>query len=148
MAPNKPKNIFINGPITPAFIAESIQKHSSKKSIGAHQLFLGQVRADVLPQGAITGIEYSAYETMALNIAYQISEDAFAKFNLTCMHIYHSLQTVEAGQICLFVFTSSSHRFDAVNACSYVVERIKAELPIWGKELFADNTYIWKKNLI
>jgi molybdopterin synthase catalytic subunit len=140
------KNIFIEGAITPSFIADSIQKHSSKTNIGAHQIFLGQVRADMHTQGEITAIEYTAYHPMANAIAHQIREDAFAKFNLTCMHIYHSLQTVASGQVCLFVFTSSPHRSDAMSACNYIVERIKAELPVWGKELFANNNYIWKQN--
>ena len=63
------------------------------------------------------------------------------------MHVYHSLGIVAAGQICLFVFTSSAHRKAAIAACEEVVERIKAELPIWGKELFEDHTHQWKENL-
>jgi molybdopterin synthase catalytic subunit len=62
------------------------------------------------------------------------------------MHIYHSLGKVNAGEICLFVFTSSAHRKAAIDACEEVVERIKKELPIWGRELFEDDTYQWKEN--
>ncbi|MNW17871.1 Molybdopterin synthase catalytic subunit [compost metagenome] len=62
------------------------------------------------------------------------------------MHIHHSLGTVHAGEICLFVFTSSKHRNEATMACNEVVERIKNELPIWGKEIFEDETYQWKIN--
>ena len=40
------KNIFQEGPISSDFIANSIAKHQSKTSIGAHSIFLGQVRAD------------------------------------------------------------------------------------------------------
>ena len=43
MIERKPKNIFVQGSINPAFIAESIQKHSSKTDIGGHSIFLGQV---------------------------------------------------------------------------------------------------------
>ena len=76
----------------------------------------------------------------------QVREDAFNKYDLTCMHIYHSLGKVNAGEICLFVFTSSAHRKAAIDACEEVVERIKKELPIWGLELFEDDTYQWKEN--
>jgi molybdopterin synthase catalytic subunit len=62
------------------------------------------------------------------------------------MHIYHSLGLVKAGEICLFVFTSSKHRKAAIEACNELVERIKAELPIWGKEIFEDNSSQWKEN--
>jgi molybdopterin synthase catalytic subunit len=74
-----------------------------------------------------------------------IREDIFEKYNLTCMHIYHSLGVVKSGEISLFVFTSSAHRKAAIEACEDVVDRIKKELPIWGKELF-DEGYVWKNN--
>ena len=56
------------------------------------------------------------------------------------------LGKVAAGEISLFVFTSSAHRKAAIDACKETVERIKAELPVWGKELFEDETYQWKEN--
>jgi molybdopterin synthase catalytic subunit len=62
------------------------------------------------------------------------------------MHIYHSLGIVKKGEISLFVFTSSKHRKAAIESCSYLVERIKKEVPIWGKELFEDTDYQWKTN--
>lgn len=142
----KLKNIFVQGPIAATFIAESIQKHSTKTGIGAHSIFLGQVRSDVMDSNEITAIEYTAYEAMALEKMHQIREAVFAKYSLTCMHVYHSLGTVAAGEICLFVFTSSKHRKAAMAACEEVVERIKAELPVWGKEIFKDDRYQWKVN--
>jgi molybdopterin synthase catalytic subunit len=75
-----------------------------------------------------------------------IREAAFQLFDLTCMHIHHSLGEVLAGEICLFVFTSAPHRKAAIEACTYIVERIKAEVPIWGKEIFEDESFIWKVN--
>ncbi|MCR9182615.1 MAG: molybdenum cofactor biosynthesis protein MoaE, partial [Flavobacteriaceae bacterium] len=65
---------------------------------------------------------------------------------LNCMHIYHSLGKVATGEICLFVFTSSKHRKEAMAACEYLVERIKAEAPVWGKEVFEDESSNWKEN--
>lgn len=142
----KPKNIFVQGAIAAAFIAESIQKHSTKIDIGAHSIFLGQVRRDVLDGKTVAAIEYTTYEAMALEKMHAIREAAFAKYDLTCMHVHHSLGRILAGEICLFVFTSSKHRKAAIAACEEVVERIKAELPVWGKELFEDESYQWKVN--
>nr|NKR04652.1 molybdenum cofactor biosynthesis protein MoaE [Escherichia coli] len=64
----------------------------------------------------------------------------------TCMHVWHSLGNVQTGGICLFVFTSAPHRKAATEACNELVERIKAVLPIWGKEMFEDHTHQWKTN--
>ena len=62
------------------------------------------------------------------------------------MHVYHSLGKIAAGEVCLFVFTSSAHRKAAMEACNETVERVKAELPIWGKEIFPDQSSQWKVN--
>ncbi|NAY92568.1 molybdenum cofactor biosynthesis protein MoaE [Muricauda sp. JGD-17] len=140
------KNVFRQGAIAPEFIAESIAKHQSKTEIGAHDIFLGQVRADKIDGKTVSAIEYTAYESMANAKFNEIRENTFSKFNITCMHIYHSLGNVGVGEICLFVFVSSPHRRVAFEALEYVVEEIKAEVPVFGKELFQDDSYQWKVN--
>lgn len=146
MKETKIKNIFLQGAIPAAFIADSIQKHSSKTNIGGHSIFLGQVRADEINGKLVTAIEYTSYEEMALQKMHEIRESVFEKYPLTCMHVYHSLGRVAVGEICLFVFTSSAHRKPAIEACNELVERIKAELPVWGAEIFTDETHQWKVN--
>ncbi|MDT0686609.1 molybdenum cofactor biosynthesis protein MoaE [Autumnicola psychrophila] len=142
----KPKNIFVEGPISSEKIATSIQNHSTKTNIGGHSIFLGQVRADEIDGSAVKAIKYTCYEEMALQKAFEIREDIFEKYDLTCMHIYHSLGEVKTGEICLFVFTSSRHRRPAMDACDELVERIKKELPVWGKEILESSEESWKVN--
>lgn len=142
----KIKDIFVNGAISPDKIAISIANHSSKTGIGGHSIFLGQIRADEKEGRKVQAIDYTAYKDMALEKAREIREDVFAKYDLSCMHIYHSLGEVKVGEICLFVFTSSAHRKAAIEACNELVERIKSELPIWGKEIFDDHSEEWKVN--
>ena len=143
----KPKKVFVEGPISPNFIADSIAKHSSKTDIGAHQIFLGQVRADVIENKTVTVIDYTAYQEMAENVFHEIREATFEKYDLSCMHIYHSLGEVKAGEICLFVFVSSKHREECYKAIYDLVEEIKTKVPIFGKEMFEDGAHIWKVNL-
>lgn len=140
------KNVFVNGPILPEKIATSIAKHQVKTNIGAHDIFLGQVRADEIEGKTIHAIEYTAYETMANQVMHEMREETFEKFDLSCLHIYHSLGMVKAGEICLFVFTSSKHRNMAMDACRYLVEQIKEKAPIFGKEIFEDASHQWKVN--
>ena len=140
------KSIFVEGPIQPNLISDNIAKHSTKINIGGHSIFLGQVRADEIEGKKVEAIEYTSHVEMALEKMHEIREAIFAKYPLTCMHIYHSLGMVKKGEICLFVFTSSAHRKPAIDACSECVERIKAELPIWGKEIFEGDGYQWKEN--
>jgi len=146
MREKKLANIFVQGPIAASFIADSIQKHSSKTDIGGHSIFLGQVRADRIDGKEVAAIEYTAYEEMALGMMYTIRENIIAKYDLTCMHVYHSLGKVKVGEISLFVFTSAPHRKAAIDACEETVERIKGELPVWGRELLLDEGFRWKEN--
>lgn len=55
------KTVFIQGPISSEFIGQSIAKHQSKMTIGAHNIFLGQVRADEIEGNKVSAIEYTAY---------------------------------------------------------------------------------------
>ena len=146
MSEKKVRNVFVDGAITPEKIATSIAHHQVKTNIGAHDIFLGQVRADVIEEKEVIAIDYSCYEEMANQTFDEIREAAFKKYDLTCMHIYHSKGVVKTGGICLFVFTSSAHRKDAMDACRYLVEEIKVKVPVFGKELFLDNTHVWKEN--
>lgn len=140
------KDIFIDGAIAPAQIADSIAKHAAKTEIGAHSIFLGQVRADELEGKSVRAIEYTAHKELALEKMSEIREAIFEKYDLSCAHVFHSEGTVRAGEICFFVFTSSPHREAAIKACEEFVERIKKELPIWGKEILEDESHQWKIN--
>lgn len=142
----KIRNIFVEGAISAEFIGNSIAKHQSKTAIGAHQIFLGQVRADEVGGKQVQCIQYTAYEEMANSLAHEIKESAFGKFDLSCLHMHHSLGEVKAGEICLFVFCSSPHRAASFDACRFLVEEIKAKLPIFGKEIFEDASHQWKEN--
>ena len=146
MKERKAKNVFMDGAISSQFIGESIAKHQSKTSIGAHNIFLGQVRADEVDGRFIKAIDYSAHQEMANAKFFEIREATFKKFNLTCMHIYHSIGEVKAGEICLFVFVSSPRRKEVFKALEYIVEEIKAKVPVFGKELFEDESHQWKVN--
>ena len=149
------KDIFVDGPIEPGFITTSIAKHATRTDIGAHEIFLGQVRADTFDRGTggefsaptVSAIEYTAYRDMALERMTIIREEAFAKWpSMTCLHVHHSLGTIGTGQLCFMVFASAPHRMAAREAVAWVVDRIKAQLPIFGKEILSDTTHLWKTN--
>ena len=142
------KTVFIRGPISSEFIGNSIAKHQSKTTIGAHNIFLGQVRADLIEGNTVEAIDYSAYEEMANEKLDEIRERAFAKFDLICMHIYHSLGVVKAGEICLFVFVSATRRKQVYEATEAIVNWVKTDVPIFGKEIFENETFTWKKNTL
>ena len=144
---HKVRDIFVDGPIDPQFVATSLAKHATRLDIGAHELFLGQVRADDKDGLAVEAIDYTAYRDMALERMTDIREEAFTKWpSMTCLHVHHSLGRIPAGQLCFFVFASAPHRQAAREAVAWVVDRIKADLPIFGREVLSDSTHVWKSN--
>jgi molybdopterin synthase catalytic subunit len=41
---------------------------------------------------------------------------------------------------------TAGHRKEAMDACNEAVNRIKAEVPVWGKLILEDGSFLWKKN--
>lgn len=142
----KKKSVFIQGQITAEFIGDAIAKHQTKTAIGAHNIFLGQVRKDNVNVKEVRAIDFTCYQEMAEQKLYEIREETFNRFNLTCMHIYHSLGVVQTGEVCFFVFVSAPHRKEVYTATEYIVNKVKEDVPIFGKEMFEDGDYQWKKN--
>ena len=64
------------------------------------------------------------------------------------MHIYHSLGVVEVGEVCLFVFVSAIRRKQVYEATESIVNWIKEDVPIFGKELFENEESTWKVNTL
>ncbi|QNL50156.1 molybdenum cofactor biosynthesis protein MoaE [Olivibacter sp. SDN3] len=142
----KIQNLFLEGPIAADMVANTIQKYSSSPTIGACSFFIGQIRADRVGERTVAAIYYTAYKEMAIERMRKISKEISEKYALVKIEIVHSLGEVAVGEICLFVLAASAHRKAAMEACDELVEKVKRELPIWGKECFADEGYQWKVN--
>ena len=136
MEKRKPKKVFVEGAIPPEKVATSIASHSSKMDISSHSIYLGQVKQTNQEGTVISGKDFSTDIEASESLLAEIREDAFARYSLTCLHIYHSLGSVSAGQIYLFVFSSSTLDHEAEKATFYLVERIQSEINIKCKEIF------------
>jgi molybdopterin synthase catalytic subunit len=139
------KNYLIAGPIPQDSISQLVEKSGRSIDCGAHMIFLGQVRADVTAGKKVRAIEYSAYEELVNAEADRIKASIRSEFSDTrSVDIIHSTGIVRAGEISLLVFVSAGHRDHAIQACSKTVELIKEKLPVWKKEIFEDDSHIWK----
>lgn len=135
---------LIEGPVPAGFVSLEISKHQSKTAAGAHAMFLGQVRDDLVEGKKVTGIEYSAYDAMIEPVIQDIKDQLFKNFpDLICFHCYHSTGLVRCGEISMLVMVSAGHRKQSFAALEKGVEMIKEKLPVWKKELFADGTSRW-----
>ena len=137
---------LIQGPLAATLITETILEQENNVESGAHSIFLGRIRADKVNGKSVAAIDYSAYTEMALESIKQIQHNCREKFDIQHCTIYHSTGTVKTGELCFFVFTSSKRRAIAQEACTFLVEEVKQKVPIFGKELFEDNSHQWKVN--
>jgi molybdopterin synthase catalytic subunit len=133
------------GPVSGDILLNLIKTASGKTDSGGHMIFLGQVRADEINGKKVRAIEYSAYPELVDLEAEKIKNIILSEFNdVKSVDIVHSTGVVNAGEISLLVFVSAGHRHQAILACSKTVELIKENLPVWKKEIFEDNSHLWK----
>jgi len=141
------ENYLIDGPVTTAVISSFLEKLAQNTDSGGHSFFLGQVRADEVNGKKVRAIEYSAYENMVKAEADKIRESVLSEFDdVKSIFIIHSTGVVKAGEVSLAVMVSAGHRKQAILACSKAVELIKERLPVWKKEIYEDNSHIWREN--
>jgi len=129
--------------LTDAEIAENeVRRAVETPEAGAVVLFLGIVRnhADGKP---VRGLVYEAYPPMVERTFRSIVAEARERWPLHRVAVVHRVGRLEVGETSVAVAVSSSHRREAFEACSYIMERIKADAPIWKKELWANGGDRW-----
>jgi molybdopterin converting factor subunit 1 len=104
---------------------------------GAIATFLGTVRAQSRGRDVIA-LEYEAYEEMAEDVMAAIADDVQQRYDLCKVAIAHRLGRVEVGETSVAIAVSAPHRQDALAACADAIEALKADVPLWKKELYAD----------
>ncbi len=128
---------LIEGPVPYSAITELIAKKAKNTETGAHMLFLGQVKSDLVEGKQVRAIEYSAYEEMVISEADKINKTILSEFgDVKSIEIVHSKGLVNAGEISLLVMVSAGNPGQAQAACAKAVELIKDKLPILKREVF------------
>lgn len=108
---------------------------------GAVALFLGTVR-NAHEGRRVLFLEYEAYESMAEREMEKIRVDATARFRVTSVAIVHRLGRLEIGEASVAIAVAAPHRAAAMEACRYVIDTLKATVPIWKREHTEDGA-VW-----
>ncbi|MBI4339469.1 MAG: molybdenum cofactor biosynthesis protein MoaE [Chloroflexi bacterium] len=103
--------------------------------------FLGVTR-DQTEGRQVLWLEYEAYPTMAEKMLGRVAEEVRERWGIERLSIAHRTGRLEIGEVSLAVAVGSPHRAEGFAACAYVVDRIKENVPIWKKEVFA-NGEVW-----
>jgi molybdopterin synthase catalytic subunit len=129
--------------ITDAAISETdVRPLVETPEAGAIVLFLGVVRNHADGR-AVRGLEYEAYPAMVEKTINAIVAEARQRWHLHRVAVVHRVGRLEVGETSVAIAVSSSHRREAFDACSFIMDRVKADAPIWKKELWADGSDRW-----
>ncbi|MFI5008218.1 MAG: molybdenum cofactor biosynthesis protein MoaE [Solirubrobacterales bacterium] len=112
---------------------------ASSPADGALCLFAGIVRNENKGK-AVLYLEYEAYEDMALSLMERIGAEAREKWPITDLRMVHRLGRLEIGEASVAVAVASPHRAEAFAACRFLIDTLKAQVPIWKKEYYADGS--------
>ncbi|KAG9136497.1 hypothetical protein Leryth_014343 [Lithospermum erythrorhizon] len=116
--------------------------HSPK--CGAIATFAGTTR-DTFDGKTVLELRYEAYIPMAIRCLNSICLSARSSWGINAISVAHRLGSVPVGETSVFVAVSAVHRADALDACKFIIDEIKASVPIWKKEVYT-NGEIWKEN--
>jgi molybdopterin synthase catalytic subunit len=106
---------------------------------GAIASFIGQVRDD----GDLQTLELEHYPAMTRKALQDIAETARADWPLHAVTIIHRVGKLSVGENIVLVVTGSDHRNAAIEACSFIMDRLKTVAPFWKKETRTDGTVKW-----
>ena len=103
---------------------------------GGIDVFIGIVRNHSEGKG-VEGLEYSAYVPMAEKLMGEIEAEIRARWPVHNVILVHRIGSLKVGDVAVVTAVSSVHRREAFEACRHAIERIKADVPIWKKEMWA-----------
>ena len=108
---------------------------------GGIALFAGAVRDSDHGQG-VTGLSYSAHPLAEAELR-RVAEMVAEKFKVLGIAAVHRVGDLAVGDLAVVAAVACAHRSDAFDACRELIDVLKASVPIWKHQLFADGTSEW-----
>lgn len=133
---------MITAKVTEAAItATQLEREVKCDLAGAVITFSGDVRNHDGGK-AVTALTYEVHPT-AQSVIEKITSEVSAKHKVLNVSVAHRYGSIPIGESAFVVAVAAAHRGEAFDCCRELVERVKAELPIWKYQEFADGTTEW-----
>ncbi len=100
------------------------------RGAGGVATFTGIVRGD----DGVTALELEHYPGMTEAALVALAETAMARWELLGATIVHRVGRMAAGERIVFLGTAAHHRREALDACAYLIDRLKTDAPFWKRE--------------
>ena len=127
-----------SAPIDHALVVEGVRAHSA----GAVCSFLGTVR-DLTGSRETLFLEYEAHASMAEKKLAELEAEARTRWPILEAALVHRIGRLEPGEVSVVVAVSCPHRHDSFDACRWLIDSLKAVVPIWKKEHYSDGREEW-----
>lgn len=133
---------IVDGPLSMEAMAARVRDDAA----GAVATFTGTTR-NSFEDKDVDHLVYETYGPMAERTLAQIGTEVAERWpDVIAVAIAHRIGRVDVGEASVIVAVSAPHRREALAACAYGIDRLKAILPIWKKEVFADGA-VWRENV-
>lgn len=125
--------LFVDGAVDLSLAVEA------DEGCGARCVFVGQTRAEVHEKfGGLKHLDYEVFEEMAVRQLGKMAEHAVAEYDCLLVRVLHSKGVVRVGECSVLIEVATGHRGESFEACRYLIEALKHELPIWKREIWED----------
>ncbi len=122
--------------------AQGLLARACRQDCGAVLLFLGTTR-EWTGANHTEYLEYEAYESMAISEMQKLAEEALSRWSIQFVSIVHRLGRVDIGEASVAIVVSSAHRRAAFQAGEWLIDTLKAMVPIWKKDHNAAGSSDW-----
>ncbi len=120
----------------------ALSRELADETCGALVSFEGWVRNHNEGR-AVERLDYEGYEALATKEGASIVEAAIARFGVTNAACVHRLGSLALGDLAVWVGVTAGHRGEAFDACRWIIDEVKARVPIWKKEFYASGDSGW-----
>lgn len=112
------------------------------REAGGFCSFEGWVRRVHLGREVIS-LVYESYPELARQQGYAVMQSALERFDIIEARAVHRTGRLVPGDLAVWIGVTAAHRAAAFDACRYLIDTIKATVPIWKHEFYADGTDVW-----
>jgi len=113
----------------------------SEAAVGGIDVFVGTVRDHDRDKG-VTGLEYSAHPS-ALDRLREVAQSVAGRYDVLAVAAVHRVGRLGIGDAAVIVATAAAHRGEAFDATRALIDELKATVPIWKHQVFADGSDEW-----
>lgn len=124
--------------------ADIRRRGSNGGRAGGVVLFEGVTRLEVHPKhGPLIRLEYEAYVEMAVKQLRELVSRARSRWRIESLAVVHRIGPVAVGESSVLIAVTCGHRAEAFEACRWLIDALKRDVPIWKREVWADGATTW-----